>query len=479
MEWGMVYKSRTLALLMLVIFVLIVLVLSSLIDWKIRATEIVLIVALSSLCALPFFFGYVRKNFYIFEPVYIFSFCTFAYFVVVPVVLFYYDDFYFGGVNYRPDIIKVLGMTILSLITFYLGYYWRQSRSKSQLAQRLHIDEYTKIFINKWSYIFLAVFTLLIVIWVLIARIPVSTLWVFGQASYGDAWNYAEGPQVGYLYGAREAIPACILMIIATRRKPKWSIISIIMLISYTLILAGPGGRYYALLPTLGAIVFYFFERRKSPKIWQLAMLVFVLFYFLLGGLGYFRASGNEIGEVEYRVSDAWDTVLEGTRLVVSTAASVRIVPRYENYLLGYSFLQLFTQPIPRFLWPDKPSWFGPLILLEYWEYSAAAPFWVSFYLNFGPLGVIVGCVILGILSRQIFNQYFYNPENVLSLVLLSMYIPFMIHAYSRGSNQPGFVIYSALYVMLPIILMKALVRWRSRYRYSQSTTPEINIWGR
>jgi oligosaccharide repeat unit polymerase len=326
------------------------------------------------------------------------------------------------------------------------------------------MDDDTKKFIHNWSFILLALFSVLIVLWIVAARIPLSTLWIFGEASYGDAWRAAQGVQVGYLYGARDAIPACLLLIIASRKKAKWGTLSTALLVVYTILLAGPGGRYYVLIPTMGAIALYYLERRKSPTVLQLSLLMFVLFYFLVGGLGYFRNPGNEIGEVEYTVSDAWDTTLEGTNLVVSTAASVKIVPRYENYLMGSSYLQLLIQPIPRFLWPDKPSWFGPRLLKEYWQYGAAAPFWVSFYLNFGLVGVLVGCILLGMFFRKIYNSYLYNPGNPLWIVLLSVFIPFMIHGYGRGSNEPGFVIYGAIYVMLPIILMTVLLRWRSRY---------------
>jgi len=255
-------------------------------------------------------------------------------------------------------------------------------------------------------------------------------------------------------------------MLIASRSTKNWRLWHILLLLLYTLLLSGPGGRYYALLPTLGAFVFYFLERKRSPKIWQVSLVILLIFYFIVGGLGFYRNPGIELGQTEFNVDTAWETFVGGSQLVLSTAASIYVVPRYSDYLYGYSFIQLLTQPIPRFLWPAKPSWFGPSELSSYWSYSAAAPFWVSFYLNFGYIGVIIGTMVLGWFSRKLFDSYRNDPQNIFAQVLLAVYIPFMIHGYGRGSNEPAFVIYGFLYVILPVLLLRGLTKWRFKSQF-------------
>jgi oligosaccharide repeat unit polymerase len=439
--------------------------------WRVRAhagqLEWPLLLLLGLACILPAAVDWLRGRLMVFEPVHIYAFSTLVYFVIVPAILISQDAFVFAGMDYRFKLPDTLLLALLSLLGFYLGYLpGRQMAPVGQTWITAAVLRYAR----RWAILLLILFSAMIALWIMIARMPLQSLWVLGDAAYGDAWDLAQGVQIGYLSGAREAVPACLLLLLATGTTRRARQVAVVLLVVYTLLLAGPGGRYYVLLPTLGLIVYYFLATHKRPALWQVAVAAFLIFYFVIGGLGFFRIAGNELGQTRFTLAEAWDTFLSGTQIATSTAASVWIVPEHAGYLKGASFLQLLTQPIPRFLWPGKPSWFGPEALLSYWVYSAAAPFWVSFYLNFGPIGLAAGTALLGWLSRKIYNAYVRDPANVFAQVLLALYIPFMIHGYGRGSNEPAFVIYGAVYVLFPVVWTWALSR--RRFRRAETVAP-------
>jgi oligosaccharide repeat unit polymerase len=419
-------------------------------------------------CLLPAIVAVVKRNLDLFEPVHMFALASLVYFVLVPVVLIEKNAFRLIDVDYRSALPKSLALALIALAAFYVGYYFRYSRQVGSFALARNDAGYeTLSYVQRHALLLLAFFIGLVVLWIIVARFPLRALWVFGGASYGDAFQLAKGIQIGYLYGAREALPACLLLLIASRRTERWPLLSVFLLILIGLFFIGTGGRTRALLLVLSVFAFYHLERQEKPALWQILVLVFLVFYIIVGSMGFYRGlnqgMGRSLQRDAFTIGDAWDTLIEGSQISITTALIVEYVPEQVDYFWGASYLNLFTQPIPRFLWPGKPR---EIIVddtfIGLWPRGTAMPFWLGFYLNFGPVGVVLGMALLGWLSRIPYESLRQKPEDTLAQVSVALYYPWMIHLYGRGGLNPGYLVYSVVYVFLPVWIMRKLLKRRA-----------------
>lgn len=432
------------------------------------------LVLLGVACAMPAIVALLRRRFDLFEPMYAFALSTFVYFALVPAVLLWRNSFILFGVDYGANANQVTAMAFLALVGFGIGYYWRSANRSGDAPSRNDPKPQSseqKQYMWRWVALLFLGFLALVALWIVIARIPLSTLWIFGEASYGDAWESASGPQIGYLYGAREALPACLLMLIAFRRERRWSATTILFLILVMLFFAGSGARFRVLVMVLSVVIFYYLDSSKRPKLWQSILVAFVVFYFVIGGVGFYRSyavesdrlRGRSIGQDALTVNDAWNVMLEGSQIAVSTALLLRVVPDHQPYFLGTSFLNFFTQPIPRFLWAGKPTAIGQEFFDSLWPPGTTLPFWALFYLNFGPVAIVPGMMVAGWISRKIYDAWRFHPDDVLAQVQLAIYWPFLIHMYGRGGDNFAFNVYGLIFVLAPVWIMMFIRHQRQK----------------
>ncbi len=440
-----------------------------------RLALAVLVVACGILILIPL----LRGRLDIFEPIYAFVLSSLVYFVLVPSVALLENDFSFLGSDMTGELSKVTLLATLALLGFGVGYYLHTASAVNFAPRKRPLESAnpeTRRFLEKWAIVLFLFFSTLVALWVVIAEVPLSALWVLGgDADYGNAWDMALGPHIGYLYAARESLPACLLMLIAFRFKRRWSMHYLVLFAFLALFFAGSGARFRVLLLVLGVLLFYFLERGARPRIWQSLLVAFAIFYVVIGGIGFLRSqsSGSAIvraqmgSEGGFSIDDAWGVMVDGSEIASSTALLVRVVPSYQPYFHGASFLNFFTQPIPRFLWPDKPQTIGEEFFAQLWPEGTTIPFWALFYLNFGPPGIVPGMIAWGWLSRRIYDVYRTNPGDRLTQVQLAVYWPFLIHMYGRGGDNFAFNAYGFLYVLIPVWIMMYL---RSRYNAARTT---------
>ena len=441
---------------------------------------------LGLVCTLPAIWANLRGRLDPFEPIYAFALCTLVYFVFVPAVLVWQQAFVFLGVDYSDELGRVTAFAFLAFLGFSIGYYWQGRAAEAAhrpLAAAVPPEPALRRFMFRWALLLFTFFTLLVVAWILVAQFPLYTLWIFGDASYGESWTLATGPQIGYLYGAREALPACLLLLIAFRARRRWPLPALVLLLLLVLFFAGSGARFRVLLLVLGVVIFFFLERGKRPRTWQSVLIAFAIFYLVIGGVGFYRSQSIEGGRLRGRVlgqdvltlDAAWGVMLGSSQIAVSTGVLVYTVPKYQSYFWGASFANVVTQPIPRFLWPGKPETIGQDFFSHLWPPGTTVPFWALFYLNFGPIGIVVGMAIWGWISRSIYDAYRRHPGNALVQVQLAVYWPFLIHMYGRGGDNFAFNFYGLIAVLLPVWLLMWLQRW---WQSTRSRWPSLRPGG-
>lgn len=437
-----------------------------LLSWRIPKVEGLLVV-LGGACLLPAVISWLRGNLDIFEPVYVTILATFVYFVVNPAVrIAQFRDFEEMGVDYSADLPEVLALALLALLSFYVGYYmFTANRSFERRALIAHKSVLR--YAHRWATILLVFFALLVGLWIIVAGFPLRTLWVFSEATetWRDWQTLSSGPNIGYLYGARESIPACLLLVIATdTSKRRWGFWRILLWIAVIVFLAGMGSRSRVLLAFVSMLVFFHLERGTKPGLWQVLVVGSLFFYAVVGGLGFYRLGGRTLSEHIISFEEAWEVFLASSSIVIASAVVVRFIPSVVGYAWGREFLNLVIQPIPGFLWPGKYSlgYLGSNLSADLFHTGAAPALWTIFYRNFGSIGVIVGMLALGWVSRYVYDRYRYNQESLIPKVVLALYLPLLFTIYGRG--HISLVVYRAVRVLMPVWILSLLLKMRLRH---------------
>jgi hypothetical protein len=119
-----------------------------------------------------------------------------------------------------------------------------------------------------------------------------------------------------------------------------------------------------------------------------------------------FSTGGTSLAAIQTAAKDMFSTVV-GVETVASHFSLYGVIHKGVPLVYGLSFLLLGLSVIPRFLWVDRPSGVydyyaqhvGAIEGQGYTIHHAA-----GWYLNFGPLGVILGAVLIGWIWSKLFN---------------------------------------------------------------------------
>jgi hypothetical protein len=159
---------------------------------------------------------------------------------------------------------------------------------------------------------------------------------------------------------------------------------------------------------------------------------------------------------------DAWDVFVDSSSVAVATAAKLHWVSSMADYDWGRFILKILIQWIPGFAWPAKYELLPEPGYLQYFSTGAATTYWVGWYVNFGPLGIIVGMLLLAWVVRWIFDRYRQNPSSLFLRVSVALLGPFLVKIVGRGDLSQTF--YAVLFVFGPVLLLRwAVGRYQRR----------------
>jgi oligosaccharide repeat unit polymerase len=425
--------------------------------WNIRIDFGLSLLVLGCVSIFPFYLAWIRKKFNIYEPIYYVILAAVIYYGIIPIVLWLSDGIYMLGRDYSYRTPEVILFTSFALLVYYVIYYAVPNRSLDNVNNFL-IDHYNKSLykLRGYSILVTVLILVLIVLWIVVGRIPLSSLWTIGDAGYGDWSQSGSGPLIGYLYGARESLPACILLLIATRRNRGWNVLDFVLIAFTVLLLASTGGRARVLILVMAVGAYFYMERGRQPGIFQTLLAVGTIFYFIIGAIGYYRSPSHALGEDIFTFDQAIDTFVESSAIVVGDSALLTYVPEYIPYVMGRTFTKILIQWVPRIIWPEKPSFPGWELLGQYYIRGAPISYWGEFYFNFGPLGIVLGMALMAVVSKLAFRVYASRPTRV-NMIVLSLLNPFLLHAFGRGDMAIHF--YGAVYVFGPALVAAWLLR--------------------
>lgn len=256
-------------------------------------------------------------------------------------------------------------------------------------------------------------------------------------------------------------------------------------------------------------IAIYIHERRRIPR-WAL-VLVFGYILFLQPGKVDMRqrywsedvqeskverisfwvnASIDKWGEAisdpsGERVKDLGYQSLSRTSLLAQTANVVQLTPSTVPYQYGKLYSYMLVTLIPRFIWPDKPSFneanqfyqvaYGLTQKEELSSVSMAVGFLAEGYISFGWVGVILIMYLMGIFFNFFQKMFLSHTSGLLfsgiGVALLPQFLTIesQLAQYLGGITQE---ILLAILVFLPLVIR----RRNHKQMISQVSIPQHNL---
>ena len=154
---------------------------------------------------------------------------------------------------------------------------------------------------------------------------------------------------------------------------------------------------------------------------------------------------------------------------LLSFARVVDFTPKVVPYWMGYSYRALLWAPIPRVIFPWKPTIglgqeFGHrYAFLEPENYSTAwnLPQTVEMYVNFGIIGVIIGMFLMGVIYRSLYEM-FCHPKSGEGSILIGLFV-FM--KLSLIESDFATVFGNIVYFIILLILVNKLMEGHGQRR--------------
>jgi oligosaccharide repeat unit polymerase len=232
-----------------------------------------------------------------------------------------------------------------------------------------------------------------------------------------------------------------------------------------------------AMIQTTGALAAVIFWRAKPPVQRTLVVLFLVSIlpmYYLMGSIGDSRSGG--FSEFQFRTDATW----YGYEMFRELEFITTKFPDTEPYWMGYSYYIQLINPIPRFLWPDKPKAESGLIMAKLYneiDPNTGEPFMTispgiigEMYMNFGFPGVVALSLIGGWIIRGWDHLVETYSHSTMVMIFYSVGLV-TIFVAGRAVNMPQ--LYSIILVAaMAFISVPSVAKERRRQAMIAATAP-------
>jgi oligosaccharide repeat unit polymerase len=286
----------------------------------------------------------------------------------------------------------------------------------------------------------------------------------------------------GYLTDANNML-GIIVALIAWRFRFRAIALLPFVLYSVARLIVG-SSRWTFVMTTASVALFYLYDQRRcwlKPRIAILGLATAAVFMTLGMQRDYFRsvflASPPPVTNAfEYSYLEGMDLAnLEYLEFVSS------VVP-FKTRTYGYFVdnLQVFTEPVPRVLWPSKPI--GAPI--QYWKLmDYGTPLGITYslpgegWMQAGYVGVVFWCGLFGLLFGRAYSWFTRSRQSEIAVALYLCLLPLSIQFFRDGSLLT--LLRFPLFFLVPIAVWKALGRLHKRERVAAPGRFVVRIYRR
>lgn len=222
----------------------------------------------------------------------------------------------------------------------------------------------------------------------------------------------------------------------------RFRLIALLPLIGFIVFRAGTGGRgpFVTAAVCLGLLWLYE-HRRRLPTFRAIAGGVLLLALFVAVGQDRGRAIRVALGDDNTVVGRGeQQKFLEGMdfgNLEYFEYLVYAVPQRTGSYEYFANNLMLFTEPVPRVLWPEKPVG-SPVKFFELFDYGYPIGMTRSLpgegWTQFGWLGVIIWCGLWGLCFGALYRRFIDTGQNTFWVMAYMTFIAMLVVVYRDGT---------------------------------------------
>lgn len=363
-------------------------------------------------------------------------------FVVRPLFAWFYEfDRLYAAIGFRPsewEKTQVLICTNLGLIAF-MSVILAMSKQAVRFRQDRFDFEQRRMLLQRFWIVALP-----------LAAIGIySILWYWDYVEEGGSFVYVDqrtgaGALVGvsgyFISAGKMLVPIVAIVAYLGRFK----LVALLPFLMFAVLKLGTGGRGDVVVAaTLIGLLFLYDRRRHWPNLPVLfgALLTLVAFNQVQQDRG--AALREFFGyKVDYTFasSPGLDKPLETMDLANMEFFEYLVwaVPkRTGTYDYFVNNLQLFTEPIPRALWPDKPVG-APVKMFDLYEYATplgATPSLPGMgWVNMGYAGVVIWCAFFALIYGYGFRRFTRSKGSNIAVITYCVFLSTSILAFRDGN---------------------------------------------
>ena len=396
-----------------------------------------------------------------FEPIVLLTAIHLLLFEITPIICIFNNDMLWFGQNLWDGCVKATWVSTAGYIAIVLAYF-RHDRHVKILKNHDNIC----FFHNGHNCLLLN-----------------YVLWTIGFIS-GAILIVSQGANIFFLLalGLRGAVGNVetsssleFLAVISYMMIPSYLYIfqlsksKIIKLILFYLMLACfivRGFRFILVAVIISPLVCHYICKNKRPKFLQIVLICSVLII-MIGFIGATR-DGIRAGA---GVSKSAISVITGEYLFDIIIENFSIFKTYYGIILNIPNLMPFTHGqliflytaimfIPRFIWASKPypisRSVNAVAVSDYASRAGTAyPYIGEYYHEFGIIGVLIFCYILGMLCKKL--RHLLYSKNIHSIIAFATIYPLLMQIMIRGYTPSNF--YMLVFCLVPIMVTQSIER--------------------
>jgi oligosaccharide repeat unit polymerase len=245
----------------------------------------------------------------------------------------------------------------------------------------------------------------------------------------------------GYFTDLQLLLAPMSVMLIWLLRFRWWSFVPLAIFI---ILRGGTGGRWPILMACgTVALMFLYNSRKRFPNIKAVAVVAAALMLFQVIGSDRGASIRGQFIEDNSFESVRTDRVDLGLLESMDFANLeyfeyiVYVVPqRSETYGYFLDNLQVFTEPVPRKFWADKPVG-APIKLFSLFDYGFPIGMTYSLpgegWMQLGYLGVAFWCGLFGLLYGWIYNKFQTSDQSTMAVLTFLLVMPMSLQFFRDG----------------------------------------------
>jgi len=373
---------------------------------------------------LSFYFFYKKLGDTLFvSPLIIFFSFHFIAFILKPLLIlnFSFSNVYnyIGFQKEEYNFTKTIFISLVGFISFLIGFsiYIKNKNLQKNVLFNLKFKKYESDIFDRKIFILLSVFMIPIGILSLNELHQMHTRMnienIYGIRVFVNTTGY-------YIY-ANIAMGSVFLLFAFLRNFSFFSCIPLLVYVYFRFDFGWNRSSFLMILFALG-MLYFFYNANKKKKIFIFFIFLLLVFQFTgrsRGGLSFYQFDSLDLSNFE------------------SLSFIIKNIP-YNTGSLTYftQYLQLFTEPIPRIFWENKPIG-APIKYFNLLDYGNVTGLTNSLigdgWMSFKYIGVILMLFFTGYICGKIHMNLLKNVSNNVYLFLYSVNVPLLIFWFRDG----------------------------------------------